>query len=98
MSLIGNYCDIKGIKTITDEKKLSDILIKNNLNDVSDIRMVNLPFYFTYVIYVRNAGLDYAIPFTKREDLLDIKSGSVYKMSELIKTLDSKFFAKSLSL
>lgn len=95
LAKIGNSCSTSGIEMFLSETSLNDLLIKNNIADLSDLKIVNIPYYFTYIIYLNSQGKDYAVPFTKREDIVGIKNGILYNMDELMDIFITKFSSES---
>lgn len=88
VTLIGNYFPEEGISTFINDKKLSELIRKNGLNNINDLKVVSLPAYFTYIIYFNSNNGEYVIPYTKREELTGLKNSSVYSVSDFIRLLD----------
>lgn len=65
VTLIGNYFPEEGISTFINDKKLSELIRKNGLNNINDLKVVSLPAYFTYIIYFNSNNGEYVIPIQK---------------------------------
>ena len=71
-----------GYDILANPSKVEEILEKNNIEDISEIKFVTQPHL--NLIYVNTKDGEYGIPFAARPDLVNVKNGSVYKMDELI--------------
>jgi hypothetical protein len=91
ISLIGNYCPVEGINMFINDDMLVNLLNTNNLTNITDVKMVDLPYYSAYVIYIKNGNEEFGIPYTKREDLVGVKNGTIYNMKELMNIFDTHF-------
>ncbi|TYQ15167.1 UNVERIFIED_CONTAM: hypothetical protein Cloal_1578 [Acetivibrio alkalicellulosi] len=88
LKLIGNYFPEEGITTFLSDEKLSKLISKNNLSNISDVKVVSLREFFSYIIYFNSNNKEYVIPYTYREDLTGLKSGSVYSVDDFIEVLE----------
>lgn len=88
---IGNNIPINSVKVISDKNKINDMLFNEGLSGISSIKLVTLPAFHTYVLFVKSKNDEYGVPFTTREDLVGLTNGKVYKISEVINTLENRF-------
>lgn len=91
LAVVGSRCHINGIQTYLNDDSLLSLLKENNMENITELKMVIFPTYFTYVVYINDGSEEYGVPFTKREDLVGVNNGKLYSMSDLLNIFEISF-------
>lgn len=79
------------INFITDSSNIETLLEEAGLKNPSLIKYVMMPVYATDVLYIKQGNEEYGIPFSYRTDLTGLENRKVYKMSDIITSLEKVF-------
>lgn len=79
------------IDFLTDSSKVENLLIENNISTISQIKFVLEESHHTNILYIKSGNDEYGVPFGTRTDLTGLQNGKLYKINDIVETLDKSF-------
>jgi hypothetical protein len=86
IAAIGNFINLAALDAFSNPSNIVEILAGYNFNNIEDIRLVTLYPLPTDIIYIRNSGVEYAVPFSF-DGCSELVDGELYSIVELIANL-----------
>jgi hypothetical protein len=87
----GNFIPNESVEFIVNKDAISNVIIKAGIDIPTDLKVVSLPGFYTYMLYMKDDKNEFGIPFTYREDLTGLVNGNIYKVSELVNNLKNSY-------
>ncbi len=87
VSGIGSNIPISSVSYLSNKPQIESFLKQEDINNVNSFKVLNVPSIFGYAIYLKTNKAEYIIPFSKREDLFNIKNSTLYTVSEFVDIL-----------
>ncbi len=84
MALTLPISETSGYKVFTDPGKIEEILVENNITDITEIKFVSVFSLHLDLLYIATKNGEFGIPFADRPEFLNVKNGCLYNMDELI--------------
>ena len=98
MALTLPILETSGYKVFTDPGKIEEILVKNNIADITEMKFVSVFSLHLDFLYISTKNGEFAIPFADRPEFLNVKNGDLYNMDEFINVFNFDKKANSGSL
>lgn len=74
----------EGYDFFTSTSKIVDVLDKNNISEISEMKVVTVPPLHIDFLFISTPNGEFGIPYASRPDFVKVNNGSLYKMDELI--------------
>ena len=88
---VGNNIPLDWVSFLLDVDKINKRLEENNFINLDSIKIVSLPHFYTYILYIKDKDFEYGIPMGIREDLTKLENGKLYKISDIVSILETSF-------